>query len=1502
MAIFFASFEGHTQSLSPTIAPHKTVPPPTPYQITEKSAGHRVWERTNYEARADGSVIPHVHRYTELAAGLYYQDQTGVWVESREEIEPYAHGAIARQGQYQVIFAGNLNTASAIDQQTPDGKRLRSNILGLAYHDQSSGQSVIIAQIQDSQGELISSNQVLYPNAFAGVKADVRYTYKRGGFEQDVILREQLPAPASLGLVSSNTEIEVLTEFVDPPTAKVISHQLNHSSLSDDDISWGRMQLGHGRAFDLGAAAQHHSKIRVRRQYITAAGRTILIEGVPFPEIQSYLSSLPAQASARNRLPVFAAKDLPLPQAPSPRAQLIPMKLALNQASGQGFVLDYQELDVDQTDLTFQSGETYYVTQDVGLWGTTTFEGGSVIKFDEQNGGFAVYSAINNQSDPANPTVFTSMNDDSVGEIIPGSSGEPGQDMVDPMDIFTKNVELDNLRFYNNEVTVYNWIDGSTNIFWNCEFFNCNETIDLTYGKVILRNVLNCAVNFYGSDMGANLSDCWFSVDAQNVTDNGQQPYVVDGGTFVGYPDGAENVTLLATNCILIGATNDLALLAGMNGHYGYVYRVKDIATNATFQTAGNDDYYLAASSPWHGAGTPHIDAGLLTEFQTMTTYAPQAGGWPDTNGTALGYHYPVNESSANDGVPDWWKWDYFGTFSISAANLDGNGNTFLFDYQNGLDPNFINFYLSITNEYFNHTSAPVRLDIVGGWPSYVAVVLDDTNYITDASWQTFNGTNLTVNLGSTQGWHTVYIGLRGLPSEAVQTWRIRRLKLDLNPPLLVITNPTFSTISIPLIQLQGYSPEALGRIVYDITNATGLITNLPVLVTGQFYGTNTFEFTTNAFAAVDVFLTNGLNTITFHATDLAGNVTVTNFNITLDYSSRTNPPVVNLFWPQNGTLVCNSSYTWRGWVNDPASTVTAQLVDTSGNTNVFDAIVERNGDFWVENIPETGTNYLTLTVTDSAGNVAMTNITVYPGAVSLTIDTPASDQLWSPVLTVTGTMGDFANYSVWVNGAKATSNGDGTWTATNVFLPPGGTALIQARAIPNSDNSGNGTGGSGGGPVACADLGNPDPPQDNDDELQTDRPIRLYMKTYADSDTGESVSEYFYTGGNWAKADRTGTLSGSWQDYGGGASSWNWLGVDTSNNGNLTQTDWVDATFAASLWPDIEETIVNASQDDLDSGFDPNMEHCDIGEPVIDISGSYSCPEYLQTEKDTENRHAQATMILQTGGKAQSGRQNLFVINASAAQILCVKAPIPLWQNPPPPSPPPILPQQICVDGQCLDANGNAYLILPDNSEIDVTPQVDGIDFYTFGITAQKYKSYFSVYVAQPDPTGTWVPNPDDPSGTTGTTVYLPWLPGVGPGHAWWCVTTEAPADAVTKLNQSSVNLEYLGAQVGYGPKGGVSLWNSTTKSFLTAPGQFPYPYGGSPTTNAIYSIDFKSIFDGLSYEEALKAAPGNYSVANPANTCVTKTRECGAAVGITLPGDASPEFFGFDLPPSDP
>ena len=71
----------------------------------------------------------------------------------------------------------------------------------------------------------MGSNQVIYPDAFTDFKADLRYTYTKAGFEQDIILREQPPTPESFGLDPETTRLQVLTEFFNPPQPEVHSRR-----------------------------------------------------------------------------------------------------------------------------------------------------------------------------------------------------------------------------------------------------------------------------------------------------------------------------------------------------------------------------------------------------------------------------------------------------------------------------------------------------------------------------------------------------------------------------------------------------------------------------------------------------------------------------------------------------------------------------------------------------------------------------------------------------------------------------------------------------------------------------------------------------------------------------------------------------------------------------------------------------------------------------------------------------------------------------------------------------------------------------------------------------------------------------------------------------------------------------------------------------------------------------------------------------------------------------
>ncbi|HET7625056.1 MAG TPA: hypothetical protein VFM25_07310, partial [Verrucomicrobiae bacterium] len=275
------------------------------YFVGERGPDSRTWYKIIAATNAAGQVTTHTNRaYVELATGMNYLDDiTGKWKESREIIEPFPGGAIARQGRHKVIFANNLNTAGAIALQMPDGKRLRSNVLGLEYFDASTGKSVLIAEVKDSQGQIVGSNQVIYADAFTGISADVRYTYRLSGFEQDVILRAQPPSPKSYGLNPGTTSLRVLTEFLNPPEPKISTAHARSTVATDgirpdEELDFGSMHMGRGEAFGAaGGVSPEHRKTRVHKQFLTMDGRKILVEEVPIGTIQKDLKNLPPIAS-----------------------------------------------------------------------------------------------------------------------------------------------------------------------------------------------------------------------------------------------------------------------------------------------------------------------------------------------------------------------------------------------------------------------------------------------------------------------------------------------------------------------------------------------------------------------------------------------------------------------------------------------------------------------------------------------------------------------------------------------------------------------------------------------------------------------------------------------------------------------------------------------------------------------------------------------------------------------------------------------------------------------------------------------------------------------------------------------------------------------------------------------------------------------------------------------------------------------------------------------------
>src|SRR5262245_21160498 len=88
--------------------------------IGERGPHHRIVRTADSIRLPSGRLIDRSTSYKEIAVGMHYR-HNGEWVESREELELFQGGAIARQGLCQVIFSPNIATAGAIDILTPDG-------------------------------------------------------------------------------------------------------------------------------------------------------------------------------------------------------------------------------------------------------------------------------------------------------------------------------------------------------------------------------------------------------------------------------------------------------------------------------------------------------------------------------------------------------------------------------------------------------------------------------------------------------------------------------------------------------------------------------------------------------------------------------------------------------------------------------------------------------------------------------------------------------------------------------------------------------------------------------------------------------------------------------------------------------------------------------------------------------------------------------------------------------------------------------------------------------------------------------------------------------------------------------------------------------------------------------------------------------------------------------------------------------------------------------------
>lgn len=628
--------------------------------VSQRGPHHKEWSRVITVTDADGVARRRTNlAFIELGTGMH-RLEGGQWVEARAIIEPFAHGAVARQGQHKVIFAPDLATAGAVDMETPEGKRLRGHVLGLAYYDAASAQHVILAEVRSATGQIVNGNQVIYPDGFTGIRADVRYTYTVAGLEQDVILRERPPAPEKFGLNPATTRLQVLTEFLAPPEPVKRAgdnRNLEPGGLVDEYLDFGAMHMIEGRAFPLGEEDGRAAR-RVFKRWLRVGDRQILIEELPLPSAAEALHSLPARADGAalpQPLTNRVTAHLRLPSAPALQLTETPMQVAEAGPPEPGFVLDYIWMGTSGTNYVFRADTTYYVSGQVSLDGQTVIEGGTVLKFGPDGGLWinGVNASLSCQTGPYRMGILTSKDDDTVGEILPMSKGNPSV-------AGTYLIAADAIRYLRFVFADTAWrlsgYPGQVEA-WHCQFINGNEAV-FCYNPVRLF-FYNCL--FDGNQTVAN--GC-LEMDLQHVTIRGGNltlPLWNDGwwgtGNFI--------------NSLLVGVTVADPAWEGWDGSLNWQNSFLLTSDTGVFSPAGAGRSYLAANSPYHDQGTLNVHPTLLAELCQKTTHPPQIitarlpGGTVltspavprDSDVPDLGYHYdPLDYCVSNQRGTSAWK------------------------------------------------------------------------------------------------------------------------------------------------------------------------------------------------------------------------------------------------------------------------------------------------------------------------------------------------------------------------------------------------------------------------------------------------------------------------------------------------------------------------------------------------------------------------------------------------------------------------------------------------------------------------------------------------------------------------------------------------------------------------------------------------------------------------------------------------------------------------------
>jgi len=262
------------------------------------------------------------------------------------------------------------------------------------------------------------------------------------------------------------------------------------------------------------------------------------------------------------------------------------------------------------------------------------------------------------------------------------------------------------------------------------------------------------------------MADCYVSATSVLLGPNRWQV----AGSFQSVSTNAVGYNLQGSTVDFVGATNTHLLYqpsadlgagqSALTNNYAF----------GTVQLEGSTVTVISNRSYFCGPGAVYVEtltgSGILNIGPGVRFYFGSTNGWTGTvSVTGDGVFQQLQPDSVGDGIPDWWRQQYFGgngttndSRSCATCDADGTGQNNWFKYVAGLDPTNPASVFRLRVRVAGQTNQP-QLTFSPRWTNRTYTVVFCTNLVSGALWrnltnssQSDNGTERTVtDLGATQ-------------------------------------------------------------------------------------------------------------------------------------------------------------------------------------------------------------------------------------------------------------------------------------------------------------------------------------------------------------------------------------------------------------------------------------------------------------------------------------------------------------------------------------------------------------------------------------------------------------------------------------------------------------------------------------------------------------------------------------------------------------------------------